>query len=818
MKSWTGLPLSFALLFLATAPGWADDLREEELIRVLTSNAAPDAKIVACQKLKICGSSRAIPALAALLGNERLSLAACDVLQSMPLPQAGRALLQALDRTAGAAEAGIIDSLGVRGETAAIPVLRTRLNAQNLQVATAAARALGKIGALDSVKPLWSAFNRPGSGVMHEAAVDGLLRCADRLAQKRQTSRARAIYERLYNSAEDEKVRIAAYAGMVRSSGTRGPSLLAAALVGRPGPAQMAALQLAHELNTPGTVLAIAALLPRVDSSIKLALLETLAFRNDPIAAPAAAELVSSPESEVRVQALKALGPLGDASSVLLLSQFAAAGTPPEQAAAREALTELKRGNVAESLVNQLATATPEVQAELVRALGDRGEQRAVPRLLYLAERAPDPARKSAIQALGLLVDQPDLPSLIRYVVTTTNATARGQASEALNTACQHILTKRGQVDVQVLVRSIMLGRSEARIALVPSCSGLISPDVRLALRSVLTDPDPRVHAAGFRALCATIDSDLIEDLVVLARTTKDRNERQQAILAGVRLATDQETVRISKGQRLARLKALLLAAKEPQEKKVVLTGLGHIPEFEALRSVEPSLEDQALQPEAAQAAIKIATSLPGSYARDSMAVLNKGLGTAPDDQSRRAIEAALKQLQDSLDYITDWMVAGPYRQVGKDASALFDAVFPPETDNAQGVDWKTIPAGTDAKRPFVLDLFKALGGRQCVAYARTWMRCDKEQPLRLEIGSDDGLRVWLNDKQVLSHNVIRTLTPGEDKVDVTLHPGWNMLLLKITQKDLRWEFCVRVVNPDGSHLENLEIESAPKTTAASNQ
>jgi len=282
-----------------------------------------------------------------------------------------------------------------------------------------------------------------------------------------------------------------------------------------------------------------------------------------------------------------------------------------------------------------------------------------------------------------------------------------------------------------------------------------------------------------------------------------------------VRLTTQEENTRISRGQRVVALKTLLTAANRPEDKRLILAGLAEMPDSDALRTVEPLLDDETLHNEAARAAVKIAIALPGGYAKESMAALQKGLGSVTDEPTKQAIEAALKQLQDSIDYISDWMVAGPFQQNGKDYVALFDIVFPPETETAKGVDWKPLPAGADPKRPFVMDLFKTFGGQQCVAYARTWIESDKEQPMRLELGSDDGVKVWLNDKQVYALNTARALTPGSDKVDLKLNAGWNMLLLKITQNNLGWEFCARLVNPDGTHCDNLKIEAAPKTTSA---
>jgi hypothetical protein len=103
------------------------------------------------------------------------------------------------------------------------------------------------------------------------------------------------------------------------------------------------------------------------------------------------------------------------------------------------------------------------------------------------------------------------------------------------------------------------------------------------------------------------------------------------------------------------------------------------------------------------------------------------------------------------------------------------------------------------------------------VAYARTWVHCDREQAARLELGSDDGVKVWLNRKVVHANNVFRGLQPGSDKVNVTLVAGWNPLLLKVTQLNQGWAFCARFLKPDGSHLDGLQFAAEPpKAPAAS--
>jgi hypothetical protein len=80
-------------------------------------------------------------------------------------------------------------------------------------------------------------------------------------------------------------------------------------------------------------------------------------------------------------------------------------------------------------------------------------------------------------------------------------------------------------------------------------------------------------------------------------------------------------------------------------------------------------------------------------------------------------------------------------------------------------------------------------------------------------LGTDDGVKVWWNGALVHANNTARAVTVNADRVDVALRQGWNTLLLKITQNNQGWGFCVRLTQPDGKRLEGVRFGLA--TTAA---
>ena len=110
------------LVTLAACSAGAAD--EKELISILKSDAGVPQKCDACRQLRIDGTAKSVPALAALLTTERTGHAARYALEGMPYPEAGNALRQAMVRSSGPTKAGLIDSLGWRRDFAAVPLCR----------------------------------------------------------------------------------------------------------------------------------------------------------------------------------------------------------------------------------------------------------------------------------------------------------------------------------------------------------------------------------------------------------------------------------------------------------------------------------------------------------------------------------------------------------------------------------------------------------------------------------------------------------------------------------------------------------------------
>jgi hypothetical protein len=67
-----------------------------------------------------------------------------------------------------------------------------------------------------------------------------------------------------------------------------------------------------------------------------------------------------------------------------------------------------------------------------------------------------------------------------------------------------------------------------------------------------------------------------------------------------------------------------------------------------------------------------------------------------------------------------------------------------------------------------------------------------------LLIGSDDGVKVWLNGELVHNNHAHRGLTLDQDRVRVKLRKGINWLLVKVENGGGDWALAVRVRDADG--------------------
>ncbi|MBF8295230.1 MAG: hypothetical protein HW389_1775 [Bacteroidetes bacterium] len=151
--------------------------------------------------------------------------------------------------------------------------------------------------------------------------------------------------------------------------------------------------------------------------------------------------------------------------------------------------------------------------------------------------------------------------------------------------------------------------------------------------------------------------------------------------------------------------------------------------------------------------------------------------------------------------YIPEWYLIGPFPNPrNSDRGQLgLDIPYPPEketdlTKSYQGVNEKPV-RWLLQKTPVTgaMDLTKFDPYEQVVVYALTYVHSPKDQTVPFFIGTDDGGKVFLNDKEIFRIFTLRGAQPDQDTLSLHLKEGWNKLLLKIENNFGGYGFFARV-------------------------
>jgi hypothetical protein len=157
------------------------------------------------------------------------------------------------------------------------------------------------------------------------------------------------------------------------------------------------------------------------------------------------------------------------------------------------------------------------------------------------------------------------------------------------------------------------------------------------------------------------------------------------------------------------------------------------------------------------------------------------------------------------------WSVVGPFaRDFDKDSGPEARLDLTRTYTDAMGHEqrWKEI-VGNPQGHVDLLPHFSP--NNNCSAYAAVWVRCPSARPAILSVGSDDGVKAWLNRTQVIANNANRGAAPGQDQAKVELRAGWNVVLLKVTQGDGGWGFYCDLLDPATARpCTDLVYSSAP--------
>ena len=168
--------------------------------------------------------------------------------------------------------------------------------------------------------------------------------------------------------------------------------------------------------------------------------------------------------------------------------------------------------------------------------------------------------------------------------------------------------------------------------------------------------------------------------------------------------------------------------------------------------------------------------------------------------------------------FIKEWLVLGPFfpEDLETDflASANGEALANPKPgDTVSTAEGKTLTWTVHRTEGNIINLQRAIGKHEeTVCYAFCLLESDQGGDGEIRIGSDDGVVMFLNGHKAHTQPAKRSILVDEDRVTVSLRPGKNRCLVKVSNGLQKWELAARVLPPTRAVIEGVITDETGNT------
>ena len=608
-----------------------------KLIEVLRSDASPFDKAKACQRLALIGTKDAVPALAALLADEKLGNYARFGLERIPDASVDDALRDALGKLHGPLLVGAINSVGVRRDAKAVGALTGLVSDPTPEVAPKALAALAEIATAEAVEALQQTLASDSARVRGAAAEASLLG-ADRLLAQGKRKEAAELCDAARRADVPPQLRAAATRGAILARQSAGTPLLLEQLKADDEDMFAMALRTSRELAGSDVTQSLIAELNHLPPARQTLVILAIGDRQDAAALPAMRKLAAVGSQEVRSAAIHVLGQLGDVSAVAVLLEAVVSGDPALARAAQASLMKLRGASADEAIVAKMDHAAPAAHVILLDLAGELAIPSAIPATLRAADNPDQQVRLAAIKTLGRIASLKEFAVLTDRLLATQSPQETEAVQEALKVACLRM------PDPDACVGTILDRLPKAPIAskcFLMELLGSVGGDRALkAVSAAAKDSNEELQDAATATLGKWTSADAAPELIKLAKTLSSDKLRIRTLRGYIRIA---QQMSLPPEQKLEMCEEALRVAQRDEERRLVLAVLGRLPSTKALSLVVPHLARPACAEDAATAALmigeKIVQTEPRAVADAMREVLKSGVSGKKAAQAKTLLK-----------------------------------------------------------------------------------------------------------------------------------------------------------------------------------
>lgn len=594
--------------------------KEAELLNVLRSDAPAAEKALTCKNLAIYGSAASVPDLAKLLPDPQLSSWARIALEVIPGDESDKALRDAADSLDGRLLVGVINSISFRRDATAVDLLITKLKADDFEVASAAAVALGHIGNADATKALETALSDSPDNV-RSAVAEGCVLCAERLHNEGNSVAAAAVYDAVRKADVPKQRIIEATRGAILARKQDGIPLLIEILQSPDKKLFQLALGTAREFPGAEVDKTLAAEMATATPERAALIVQAMADRPDTVSLSAILDVAKAGDKLVRLSAIDALQRVGDDSCLGLLLQVATDADVDLASAAQQTLAVLPGQNVNEEIGTLLPTAKGEQYRVLLKLVGERRISNVVEEVRKALESSDESVRNAALIALGETVSLKQMSVLVSEVVRPTNAEDLPVAKNALKAASVRMADR--EACAGELSKALSNSPAAAKTTLLEIIADVGGTKALQTLATAAKSSDPQLQDAGSRLLGTWNGVAAAPVLLDLAKTGPAEKYRVRALRGYLGLA---RKFAMPATQRAEMCQNAFNSTRRLSEHKLALDVLKLHPSAPGLKLALDAMKMPGLKADASAAAMAIAQKVGGKGVDVSALLSGAGL------------------------------------------------------------------------------------------------------------------------------------------------------------------------------------------------
>ncbi|MEN8191757.1 MAG: HEAT repeat domain-containing protein [Bacteroidota bacterium] len=562
---------------------------EKSIIRYLQSDATLASKRFVSQQLSIIGTENSLSVLSKLLEDKETVDIALYPLERIPGTSVDRILIDHLNSKDKVIQIGCINSLGVRKCETSVAQIAELMQSEDLDIAIAAASALGNIHNDESIKILKSKLSKTDGSLKH-AVLDSYLKCVDILSKK-ESSKALAMYNDLYNSDLGMSSRQAALVGLISISDKK-EAIILNSIQNDDAELKYVCIQQIRQLPERESISKFSSMLPKLSPANQIHMLGVIKDRADKESKTHVLKTLKSKESLVRIASLQALTVIGDNSDVITVATIAADQSGVERRNARECLNLINDAKANNVIVKNISLADKKVKIELIRSAGERDIKSSFDIILKNTESEDRQVRSASYLAIAEIATDNDLPILFEKLHNLSNKSNRQKMER---TILRILSVFPDENFVKILINNIDTDESLDNKASSIKLLGVTNSPIALKkLRENINSENQTIKIGAVEGLSYWGTPEPLYDLMEVTEKAQNEKVREIALKGFTKfIAMDKS---LSDSAKIELYKKSLKYAKTSNEKNLALDGIGHTDNLASLDVLELYYEDPSVK------------------------------------------------------------------------------------------------------------------------------------------------------------------------------------------------------------------------------